>query len=234
MSHFEKRVQLNKIIESQLPEFLVADFPKAVEFFKQYYLSLEKQGGNVDLVDNLDRYIKVDNLVPETVVGETSVYSDFDSSATEIEINSVKSFPDEYGLLKINDEIITYTGITSTSSGRGKLTGCVRGFSGVTGYNVGITSFFTDTNRQNVVFSTSSADSHKANDKVTNLSVLFLQEFYKKLKRTFTPGLEDQKFVDDLDVGNFIKHARNFYQSKGIAESIRILFKVLYLSLIHI
>ena len=228
MSHFEKRVQLNKIIESQLPEFLVADFPKAVEFFKQYYLSLEKQGGNVDLVDNLDRYIKVDNLVPETVVGETSVYSDFDSSATEIEINSVKSFPDEYGLLKINDEIITYTGITSTSSGRGKLTGCVRGFSGVTGYNVGITSFFTDTNRQNVVFSTSSADSHKANDKVTNLSVLFLQEFYKKLKRTFTPGLEDQKFVDDLDVGNFIKHARNFYQSKGIAESIRILFKVLY------
>ena len=108
MSHFEKRVQLNKIIESQLPEFLVADFPKAVEFFKQYYLSLEKQGGNVDLVDNLDRYIKVDNLVPETVVGETSVYSDFDSSATEIEINSVKSFPDEYGLLKINDEIITY------------------------------------------------------------------------------------------------------------------------------
>ena len=32
MSHFEKRVQLNKIIESQLPEFLVADFPKAVDF----------------------------------------------------------------------------------------------------------------------------------------------------------------------------------------------------------
>ena len=31
-----------------------------------------------------------------------------------------------------------------------------------------------------------------------------------------------------MDVGNFIKHARNFYQSKGIAESIRILFKVLY------
>jgi hypothetical protein len=43
MSHFEKRVQLNKIIESQLPEFLVADFPKAVEFFKQYYISQEYQ-----------------------------------------------------------------------------------------------------------------------------------------------------------------------------------------------
>ena len=60
------------------------------------------------------------------------------------------------------------------------------------------------------------------------ISVLFLQEFYVKLKRTFTPGLEDYDFVSDLDVGNFIKYARNLYQSKGIEESIKILFKVLY------
>ena len=73
MSHFEKRVQLNKIIESQLPEFLVADFPKAVEFFKQYYISQESQGGNIDLIDNLDRYIKLDNLIPEVVVGKTTL-----------------------------------------------------------------------------------------------------------------------------------------------------------------
>ena len=73
MSHFEKRVQLNKIIESQLPEFLVADFPKAVEFFKQYFISQEFQGGNTDLIDNLDRYIRVDNLVPEVVVGKTTL-----------------------------------------------------------------------------------------------------------------------------------------------------------------
>ena len=31
-----------------------------------------------------------------------------------------------------------------------------------------------------------------------------------------------------MDVGNFIKFARSFYQSKGLEESIRILFKVLY------
>ena len=223
MSNFEKRVQLNKIIESQLPEFLVADFPKAVEFFKQYYASLEKQGGNVDLVDNLDRYIKVDNLVPEVVVGETTLSSAISATDTTITVSSTKGFPDDYGLLKIGDEIITYTGKTDTT-----FTGCVRGFSGITGYNVGIASYFSNSNRQNVVFSTSSAEAHDASATITNLSVLFLQEFYKKLKRTFTPGLEDQKFVSDLDVGNFIKHARDFYQSKGIAESIRILFKVLY------
>ena len=223
MSHFEKRVQLNKIIESQLPEFLVADFPKAIDFFRQYYISQEYQGGNVDLVDNLDNYLKVDNLVPEVIVGQTTLSSDITTSSSTITVASTKGFPEEYGLLKIDDEIITYTSRTETT-----FNGCVRGFSGVTGYNVGITSFINDVNRQNVIFSTSSAASHTADSVVTNLSVLFLQEFYRKLKASFTPGLEDVDFVSDLNVGNFIKHARNFYQSKGIAESVRILFKVLF------
>ena len=223
MSHFEKRVQLNKIIESQLPEFLVADFPKAVDFFKQYYISQEYQGGNIDLVDNLDRYIKVDNLVPEVVVGSTILSSDIDTSATTITVESTKGFPDDYGLLKINAEIITYTGKTDTS-----FTGCIRGFSGVTGYNKNISDNINFSNKETLLFSETEASAHKTNDTVTNLSVIFLQEFYKKLKATFTPGFEDLKFVDDLNVGNFIKNARNFYQAKGIEESVKILFKILY------
>ena len=70
MSHFEKRVELNKIIESQLPEFLVADFPKAVEFFRQYYISQEYQGADSDLINNLDRYIKPVQLLEELGLGQ--------------------------------------------------------------------------------------------------------------------------------------------------------------------
>ena len=223
MSQFEKRVQLNKIIESQLPEFLVADFPKAIEFFRQYYLSLEHQGGSVDLVDNLDRYIRVDNLVPEVVVGETSLTGDITSSQDTIQVTSTKGFPDEYGLLQIGDEIITYKSKTDTS-----FFNCVRGFSGISGYDTGISNVLSNVNSQNIIFSETSESAAANGSVVKNLSVIFLQEFYKKLKKTFTPGLEEYDFVSDLDVGNFIKHARNFYQSKGIAESIRILFKVLY------
>ena len=223
MSNFEKKVQLNKIIESQLPEFLVADFPKAVDFFKQYYISQEYQGGNVDLVDNLSNYLKVDNLVPEVVVGKTTLSANISASDTTITVASTKGFPDDYGLLKIGDEIITYTSKTDTT-----FVGCVRGFSGITGYDDTTRAYFSNTNRQSVIFEETKAQSHNENADIQNLSALFLQEFYRKLKKTFTPGLEDQKFVDDLDVGNFIKRARDFYQSKGIAESIRILFKVLY------
>ena len=130
---------------------------------------------------------------------------------------------DEYGLLKIGNEIISYTSKTST-----EFVGLIRGFSGVTGYNVGIATVVQHVNRQSLTFENTSAESHSSGASVTNLSVLFIQEFYKKLKKTFLPGLENNDFTKDLDVGNFMKHARSFYQSKGIQESIRILMKVLF------
>ena len=223
MSQFDKRIKVNTIIENHLPEFVTSDFPNAVEFLKQYYISQEFQGGPTDLISNLDQYLKSDNLVPEVVVGTTVTSAGVASTHTTINVTSTKGFPDEYGLLKIDDEIISYTGITSTS-----FTGCIRGFSGITGYNVGVSSSLIDVNNEKLNFEQTTAASHTNETTVQNLSVLFIQEFYKKLKKTFLPGFEDSKFTSDLDVGNFVKFARSFYQSKGIEESIKILFKVLY------
>ena len=103
--------------------------------------------GPSDLITNFDQYLKSDNLVPEVVTGTTSVSSDFSETDTTITVPSTKGFPSEYGLLKIDDEIISYTGITSTS-----FTGCIRGFSGISGYNVGISSSLLEINRENLVF----------------------------------------------------------------------------------
>ena len=115
MPHIDKRIQVNTIIENQLPEFVVSDFPNAIEFFKQYYISQEFQGGASDIINNFDHYLKVDNLVPEVVVGLTTITADVSSSDTTITVPSTKGFPSEYGLLKINDEIISYTGITTNT-----------------------------------------------------------------------------------------------------------------------
>ena len=65
MSQIDKRIKVNTIIENQLPEYVFTDFPKATEFFKQYFISQEFQGGPSDIINNLDQYLKVDNLVPE-------------------------------------------------------------------------------------------------------------------------------------------------------------------------
>ena len=90
MSHFERKLQINKIIESQLPEFLVAEFPKAVDFLKQYYISQESQGSPDDLITNLDRYLKLDNLIPEVIIGKTTLSVAIQSSDTTIAVSSDK------------------------------------------------------------------------------------------------------------------------------------------------
>ena len=138
--------------------------------------------GPSDLINNFDQYLKSDNLVPEVIVGVTSISSSITSTDTVITVPSTKGFPSEYGLLKIDDEIISYTGITSTT-----FTGCIRGFSGISGYNVGVSSSLLEINREKLIFDNTTADSHTSGSTITNLSVLFLQEFFKKLKRTFLP-----------------------------------------------
>lgn len=213
---FESRVKVYQIIENQLPEFVLDESPKAVEFLKQYYISQEYQGGPIDISENLDQYLKIDNLIPEVIVGYTGLSTNISSSVGIITVTSTKGFPQKYGLLKIDDEIITYTGITTNT-----FTGCIRGFSGITNYH-------QDLNSEELVFSSSSSSSHISSSKVQNLSSLFLKEFYKKIKYTLTPGLENLNFVSDLNVGNFIKEARTLYQSKGTSESFRILFNVLF------
>ena len=190
--------------------------PLTSDFLKQYYISQEFQGGPVDLADNLDQYLNVDNLTPDVIVGFTTLSVGVGTDNTTIEVSTTKGFPDEYGLFKINNEIITYTGLTTNT-----FTGCIRGFSGITSYH-------KDLNQEELVFSDSSAGSHNQSANVQNLSSLFLKEFYKKTKHTFTPGLENTDFTSELNVGNFIKEARSLYQAKGTDESFRILFNVLY------
>ena len=213
---FESRVKVQQVIESQLPNFILDESPNTSEFLKQYYISQEYQSGPIDIAENLDQYLKLDNLTPEVVVDSTYTTTGISSTDTVITVSSTKGFPQNYGLLKIDDEIVTYTGLTTNT-----FTGCIRGFSGITSYRANL-------NQQELVFSESTAKIHSTNSSVQNLSSLFLKEFYKKLKYTLTPGLEDLDFVPNLNVGNFIKEARSFYQAKGTDESFRILFNVLY------
>ena len=169
MSQIDKRIKVNTIVQNQLPQFVVSDFPNATEFLKQYYVSQDFQGGVSDLISNFDQYLKVDNLVPEVIVGVTSISAGISTTDTVITVPSTKGFPSEYGLLKIDDEIISYTGITSTT-----FTGCIRGFSGITGYNVGVSSSLLEINRESLKFDQTKSSSHTSGSTLTNLSVLFL------------------------------------------------------------
>ena len=210
------RVKIQDIVSSQLPEFILSEAPLTDDFLKQFYVSQEFQGGTMDFAANLDQYINLNNLNETVIAGEFELTQPVSETDTVVYVNSTKSFPNEWGLLKVNDEIMTYTGVTTNT-----FTGVVRGFSGITSYHA-------EGNPGELVFETTTAASHADKSPVQNLSTLFLKEFYNKIKFTFAPGFENLDFDANIDVGNWIRQARSFYQTKGSAESIEILFRVLY------
>ena len=167
----EQKVKFQSIVEGQLPSFVASDFPLVGEFLKQYYISQEFQGSSVDLIQNIDSYLKLDTLT--TTVNSTTLSASVDYNDTTITVgapNYTHGFPEKYGLLKIDDEIITYTSKTTIS-----FKGCVRGFSGITSY-IG-----TNTPDQ-LVFSSSKISTHENESVVQNLSTLFLNWTLKLTK----------------------------------------------------
>ena len=216
----DTKVKLSTIVQNQLPEYVRSDYPLVTEFLKEYYRSQEYQGAPVDLVNNIDEYLDIDNFsdLNESVILKDTILFD----QTTIEINSGLSplgtygFPDSYGLLKLHDEIITYTGKTDYS-----FTGCIRGFSG-------ITSLENDYNFDEVKFDTTFANIHPKGTEIQNLSVLFLKQFLIKTKKQIVPGFEDREFFNGINETNLIKNFKDFYASKGTERSFEIIFRTLY------
>ena len=200
---FEKRVQVQQILANQLPDFIRAESPKTLDFLKQYYISQEHQPGATDLADNLDQYLKLDNLTTEVITGKTTLYSSISSTTDSVQVYSTKGFPDNYGLFKIDNEICTYTGLTTNT-----FTGVVRGFSGISSYR-------TDLDSEELLFEETKQAEHESGSEVLNLSSNFLKEFYRKLKYTLTPGLENVDFVENLNVIILLKKQGLFTKQRA-------------------
>jgi hypothetical protein len=121
----EKRIQFSNIVFNQLPAYVREEFPLVAEFLSEYYRAQEFQGAPIDLIQNIDKYIKIDEITnqPNSVILNTDITSFDDTISVKIEGSptGTNGFPEKYGLLKINNEIITYTGKTFNS-----FTGCIR------------------------------------------------------------------------------------------------------------
>jgi hypothetical protein len=216
----EKRIQFSNIVFNQLPAYVREEFPLVAEFLSEYYRAQEFQGAPIDLIQNIDKYIKVDeitNQIDSAVLGNNIAFTD-NTLIIDV-LNSptgTNGFPEKYGLLKINNEIITYTGKTFDS-----FTGCIRGFNGIDSYK-------SQNHPDQLLFSESESTNHSAGDIIFNLSSLFLKEFLSKIKYQLTPGFESRTLDKGLNQSLFIKQSKDFYSSKGTDESFEILFRSLY------
>ena len=138
-----KKVQLNKIVKNQLPEYVREDFPLVGEFLSAYYKGQEYQGGPIDLVNNIDSYIKLSEN--GNIIKSTTLIDRVEETDTDILVENTDGFPENNGLIKIGDEIISYDSKTDV-----KFVDCTRGFSG-------ITSFTNPAEPEDLIFSTSTS-----------------------------------------------------------------------------
>ena len=216
-----QRVQIQSIVESQLPSFVQTDFPLLAEFLQQYYTSQEAPTASADVLQNIDQYVKLVTLTTNS--DSTQIRRDVDEADTEIpaafdlsnNLIGTYQFPERHGLIKIDDEIILYEEKTSNA-----FKGCIRGFSGVTAYN----SLHSD----QLTFSQSNIQPHTVGATIVNLSALLFARFLIKIKGLYSPGFENRQLDEDLNQRLFVSRVRDFYQSKGSDESFRILFGALY------
>ena len=94
----QDRVKFQNVLASQVPEYVKDDFPLLVTFLEEYYKSQEIPGGTFDLIQNLDQYVKTDELFKlET---ETILQEDIDFASTTIKTSVDSNFT--YGLSLIH------------------------------------------------------------------------------------------------------------------------------------
>ena len=212
------RVNFQDIVENQFPRYVLEDFPLLPDFVKQYYKSQEGQGSTFDLIQNIDQYVKLDQLF--SLKTYTELNGDLNYTATSIPTaaitNFTEGFPETNGLIKIDNEIIHYESIENNS-----FINCTRGFSGITTYVSG-------NKPDQLTFEQTVADKHENGSRIHNLNIIFLQEFFKKVKNQIAPGFNNRAFADDIDQRNFLYNVDSFYKSKGTDQSFKILFRALY------
>ncbi len=208
-----QRVKIQNLIQDQLPDFVVQSYPEFVSFLEDYYTGLESSAGVLDIINNIDKHTKLENisdLVFTTELSSTSGYND-----TQIQVKSTEGFPTTSGLIKIDAEIIYYKTKTNTT-----FEGCSRGFSG-------ITSYFSD-DAEGITFESTDRDQHLVESQVFNLNSLFLVELYKKHKRQYAPGFDNQDFYGEINEPVVVSRLKDFYASKGSDRSFDVLFKLLW------
>ena len=228
----EKRIQFSNIVKNQLPTYVREEYPLVGEFLSQYYLSQEIQSAPTDLIQNIDQYIKIDNITNLTDSAVLLSDISFVDEVIKVDLSrtpgGISKFPDSYGLIQIDNEIILYTSKTDRS-----FVGCIRGFSGISSYKDS-TIGSNNSNNGQLVFRDTTAEEHISlpppgvGTTITNLSSLFLKEFLLKTKYQLTPGLENRTLSNNINQATFIKQAKDFYSSKGTDESFEILFRALY------
>ena len=208
------RLNISDFIEQQLPDFISEDFSVFINFFTEYYKSLEIKGSSLDISNNILEYLDLDNLTKSNLVKTGVLYQNINSTTSSIRLNSLYGFEKTNGIISIDDEIIFYQDVdTSTNT----LLNCKRGYSAT-----------TELKEIGTTVTSTAAAAHTTGSVVKNLSNLFLFSIIKNYEEQYLEGFPYTQIDSDIDVVTLIKNIKDFYASKGTSVSIEFLFRCIF------
>lgn len=207
-------LNISDFIEAQLPDFIAEEYPKFVNFFQEYYKSLEIPGGTLDISNNFANYLDSSNLSKDNLVSQTTLISGITASGTTISVNSVKGFSESNGIILIDSEIIFYKSVDKVNN---KFLNCARGYSAVTEFkDLGTT------------VKSSTAAAHNNGTIVKNLSNLISFAIIKHYQNQYLKGFPYTEVLSDISEITLIENIKEFYQLKGTTLSLDFLFRVIF------
>ena len=202
--------KISTLIESQLPSFIVDEYPLFSKFLEKYYEAQESSGQPLDIANNLLEYNDI-NLYEQNLLKENTILdSTITNSDNTIVLQDASSFPEKNGYVRIDDEIIFYSTRTDTT-----LSDCSRGVSG----NTTLGDLYEES-----TFVTTDSAPHNSGAVVHNVSNLFLYALIKSFESQYLASFPDKYLKGDVDKRTLIKNIRQFYKTKGTGASIRFVF----------
>jgi hypothetical protein len=205
-----KTRNISTLIESQLPGFIVSEYQNFSKFVEKYYEQSEIQGQPLDIISNITKYRDI-NYYEKNLLNQFTELSDsINETDASIVVEDATSFPEQNGYIKIGNEICFYKERTDT-----EFLEVSRGVSG----NTTLGDLY-----ENSKFVTTQAEPHYTNDKVYNVSNLFLYAFVKSFESQYLGGFPEAYLKGDVDKRVLIKNISDFYKAKGTDKSIKFIF----------
>ena len=209
----EKQPTQSSQIDSFLPRYISATYRTFVEFMTVSDESEERFGFSRDILQNLLKYRDFD-IFKRGVIESSTLIEKIDSIDEELTISSGYGFPEENGVILINEEVILYR-----KKEGNKLTGLLRGASGTT---------FLPTFKSKGEYVYTEPRNHEKGDTVKNLSVMFLVSMLESIHASFMPGISKDNVREDVNRSSILQNIKDFYQAKGTKLGIRSLFKMIF------
>lgn len=200
-------------IDSTLPDYIVEQYSQFVNFMTTAAESEERIGFGQDLLQNLQKYRDFDTY-QNGIVKYGILAQNITPESEELVLEDGYGFPDENGVLYIDNEIILYR----TKEGN-TFYGLKRGSAGTT-----VLPTFTSSG----TYVETCPKEHYAGVRVTNLSVLFLASMLETIYSSFAPNIDPSRVHSEVNQSSLLSNIRDFFQSKGTKLGIQSLFKMMF------